>query len=84
MNFVLEDQHVSKITNEFYKLMKYERLRLITFFLYKHQWPKLDIVYPDLLANAGFFYYKDDSVRCVFCRGTVRNWEKGIVYNLIC
>ncbi|XP_027195179.1 putative inhibitor of apoptosis isoform X1 [Dermatophagoides pteronyssinus] len=61
----------------FYELMKYERLRIVTYILYDHQWPKMDIISPASLAKAGFFYYKNDSVCCAFCRGKVRNWEKG-------
>lgn len=62
----------------FYELMKYERLRIVTYILYDHQWPKMDIISPASLAKAGFFYYKNDSVCCAFCRGKVRNWEKGM------
>ncbi|OTF76676.1 baculoviral IAP repeat-containing protein 3-like protein [Euroglyphus maynei] len=61
----------------FYKLMRFERLRMVTYILYDHQWPKMDIISPASLARAGFFYYKNDTVCCAFCRGKVRNWEEG-------
>lgn len=64
--------------DNFYKLMRFERLRMVTYILYDHQWPKMDIISPASLAKAGFFYYKDDSVCCAFCRGKVRNWEEGM------
>ncbi|KPM06453.1 baculoviral IAP repeat-containing protein 3-like protein [Sarcoptes scabiei] len=63
-------------SSSFYDLMIYERLRMITFILYGHTWPKMNIISPSLLAKAGFFYLRDDAVQCAFCRGVLRNWNK--------
>lgn len=63
----------------FFKMMKYERLRLITYLLYGHQWPKMEVISPTELAKAGFFYMNEDAVKCAFCRGVVSNWQHGDV-----
>ena len=62
---------------KFFKLMSYERLRLITYLLYGHQWPKMDVISPSDLAKAGFFYLRDDAVQCTFCRGIIKDWNPG-------
>ena len=52
---------------------KYEKNRLSTF----RTWPKEDIVQPKLLACDGFIYtLLGDRVKCVFCDGMLRAWEK--------
>lgn len=71
-------------TTKFFNLMKYERLRLITFILSGHQWPKTSIVSSTQLAKAGFFYLRDDSVQCAFCKGIVSNWENGMFSIVYC
>ena len=65
--------------NKFFKLMKNERLRLITYILYGHQWPKMEAISPSELAKAGFFYLHDDAVQCTFCRGIIRDWNNGML-----
>ena len=67
---------------KFFKLMRYERLRLITYLLYGHKWPKMDTISPAELAKAGFFYFHDDSVQCAFCRGVIRDWNAGLILYL--
>ncbi|XP_064600153.1 baculoviral IAP repeat-containing protein 7-like [Liolophura sinensis] len=51
-----------------------EEFRLSTFV----NWPQDAPVHPRDLAKAGF-YYTDcvDRVKCVFCKGILRNWEEG-------
>ena len=52
---------------------KFEKNRLLTF----QTWPKSDIVSPELLARDGFIYtLLGDRVKCVFCGGMLRAWEK--------
>lgn len=63
--------------DDFFHLMKFERLRLISYILYRHKWPKMDEISPSSLAKAGFFYVEDDSVQCAFCRGIIKNWKPG-------
>jgi len=49
-----------------------ERNRLMTF----RQWPTSANARPEALAEAGFYYMEvGDIVRCVFCRGSLKNWE---------
>ena len=67
---------------KFFKLMRYERLRLITYILYNHKWPKEDVISPSELAKAGFFYIHDDAVQCTFCHGIVRGWEYGMFFKI--
>ena len=53
---------------------KYVDDRLNTF----TNWLKHDIVSPQSLAEAGFYYTQcRDSVKCAFCQLGVRNWEEG-------
>ncbi|CAH1961036.1 unnamed protein product [Acanthoscelides obtectus] len=41
-------------------------------------WPSSNVVSPESLANAGFFYLGDgDNTKCAFCKGVVRAWEQG-------
>ncbi|XP_047365303.1 baculoviral IAP repeat-containing protein 7-like isoform X1 [Vespa velutina] len=41
-------------------------------------WPVSNIVSPDKLAKAGFYYLQQaDLVECVFCRGIILQWELG-------
>ncbi|XP_053398062.1 uncharacterized protein LOC128556575 [Mercenaria mercenaria] len=41
-------------------------------------WPCCDIIDPELLVSAGFFYAGfSDCVRCFSCGGGLRNWEYG-------
>lgn len=63
--------------DNFFNLMRFERLRLITYILYGHKWPKIDQISPSLLAKAGFFYVENDSVQCAFCRGIIQHWNAG-------
>ena len=40
-------------------------------------WPKCDIVSPEVLARDGFIYtLLGDGVKCVFCDGILRTWER--------
>ena len=53
---------------------KTKELRLETF----KNWPCSDIITPDELADAGFFYTgMYDHARCFQCTGTIGNWESG-------
>ncbi|XP_060086636.1 baculoviral IAP repeat-containing protein 7 isoform X2 [Heteronotia binoei] len=57
-----------------YPEMETEGDRLVTF----DTWPSYAQVPPELLARAGFFYTGDgDYVRCFYCDGALRNWERG-------
>ncbi|VEN63268.1 unnamed protein product [Callosobruchus maculatus] len=48
--------------------------RLATF----ENWPSSNVVSPESLANAGFYYLGDgDNTKCAFCKGVVREWEQG-------
>lgn len=41
-------------------------------------WPVPEIVSPQSLARAGFFYLGEgDSTKCAYCKGTVRAWVPG-------
>ncbi|XP_011876980.1 PREDICTED: E3 ubiquitin-protein ligase XIAP-like [Vollenhovia emeryi] len=41
-------------------------------------WPITNIVHPEKLAMAGFYYLqKEDMVECAFCRGILMNWKPG-------
>ncbi|XP_012264181.2 baculoviral IAP repeat-containing protein 7 [Athalia rosae] len=41
-------------------------------------WPVSNIVTPESLAKAGFYYLQQaDMVECAFCRGVVMKWELG-------
>lgn len=49
-------------------------MRLATF----ENWPASNIVTPESLARAGFYYLKEgDNTKCAFCSGVVRAWEDG-------
>ncbi|CAG9860343.1 unnamed protein product [Phyllotreta striolata] len=49
-------------------------LRLASF----DNWPASNIVTPESLALAGFYYLKQgDNTQCAFCMGVVRAWEPG-------
>ncbi|XP_060525417.1 baculoviral IAP repeat-containing protein 7-B [Cylas formicarius] len=51
-----------------------EAVRLATF----ENWPASNIVTPERLARAGFYYLKDgDNTKCAFCKGVARAWEMG-------
>ncbi|RZC18428.1 inhibitor of apoptosis 2 [Asbolus verrucosus] len=55
-------------------LMKDEAMRLKTF----KKWPIPQIVNPESLARAGFYYLNTgDNTKCAFCKGVVRAWEMG-------
>ncbi|XP_067410201.1 baculoviral IAP repeat-containing protein 7 isoform X1 [Emydura macquarii macquarii] len=57
-----------------YPEMETEAMRLATF----QNWPPYTELYPEQLARAGFFYTgQDDTVRCFYCDGSLRNWELG-------
>lgn len=77
---MLVDSKNQYSAQKFFKMMKYERLRLITYLLYGHQWPKMDLISPSELAKAGFFYLHDDAVQCAFCRGVIGQWNAGKFY----
>ncbi|XP_070191014.1 baculoviral IAP repeat-containing protein 7-like isoform X2 [Littorina saxatilis] len=50
--------------------------RLKTF----ENWPLAAQVYPQLLSEAGFVYTgPQDRVQCVYCEGSLRNWQEGDV-----
>ncbi|XP_062998827.1 baculoviral IAP repeat-containing protein 7 [Elgaria multicarinata webbii] len=54
--------------------METEGDRLTTF----EDWPNFARVSPGPLARAGFFYTGEgDYVRCFYCDGALRNWERG-------
>ncbi|XP_013418155.1 inhibitor of apoptosis protein isoform X2 [Lingula anatina] len=54
--------------------MRDELTRLATF----QSFPTTCPVRPADLARAGFFYVNvDDTVKCAFCDGMIRNWERG-------
>ena len=54
--------------------MKFEKFRLDSFL----DWPKNDVIKPQLLARDGFFYMgTGDRVQCAFCKGILRTWEPG-------
>ncbi|KAL0120680.1 hypothetical protein PUN28_008391 [Cardiocondyla obscurior] len=41
-------------------------------------WPINNIVHPEQLALAGFYYLQnEDMVECAFCRGILMNWKPG-------
>lgn len=43
-----------------------------------HNWPAYKHQTPQQLAEAGFFYAGfSDNVKCFYCNGGLRNWEKG-------
>lgn len=49
-------------------------LRLASF----DNWPAINIVSPERLARAGFYYLKEgDNTKCAFCKGVVRAWVSG-------
>lgn len=49
-------------------------LRLASF----ENWPSSNIVSPDSLARAGFYYLKKgDYTKCAYCKGEVRAWVMG-------
>uniref|UniRef100_A0A914VKW7 RING-type domain-containing protein n=1 Tax=Plectus sambesii TaxID=2011161 RepID=A0A914VKW7_9BILA len=57
-------------------LMRDVDMRLKSFRLLR--WPKSDVVDPELLARAGFFFEgKGDTVRCAYCTGRLNNWQIG-------
>nr|XP_060627464.1 baculoviral IAP repeat-containing protein 7 isoform X1 [Anolis sagrei ordinatus] len=57
-----------------YPDLEMERDRLRTY----HCWPPYAHVSPEELVGAGFFYTGDgDWVRCFYCDGALRNWERG-------
>ncbi|XP_017784576.1 PREDICTED: baculoviral IAP repeat-containing protein 7-B-like [Nicrophorus vespilloides] len=54
--------------------MRVEAIRLRTF----DNWPATDIVSPDSLAKAGFYYlHTEDLTKCAYCNGVVGSWEAG-------
>lgn len=53
--------------------LKNEQFRLLTF----SNWPYINIVKPELLAKAGFYYLKQrDLTKCAYCQGVVGAWQK--------
>ncbi|KAG5900534.1 hypothetical protein JTB14_022841 [Gonioctena quinquepunctata] len=49
-------------------------MRLASF----ENWPVSNIVSPERLARAGFYYLKEaDNTKCAVCKGVVRAWEPG-------
>ncbi|KAJ8922023.1 hypothetical protein NQ315_008662 [Exocentrus adspersus] len=51
-----------------------ERVRLESF----ENWPAGNIVSPERLARAGFYYLREgDNTKCAYCKGIVRAWEPG-------
>lgn len=43
-------------------------------------WPKTDVVAPEVLASDGFIYLgTGDMVQCIFCNGKLRAWEPGCI-----
>ena len=63
-------------SNPNYELLHSERVRLSTFY----DWPDgaRRIVDPCDLAKTGLYFTgQSDRVQCVFCRGYLRNWQKG-------
>ncbi|KAF7248595.1 Baculoviral IAP repeat-containing protein 7-B [Varanus komodoensis] len=57
-----------------YPDLEAEGSRLRTF----QNWPSYARVCPEVLAGAGFFYTGEgDFVRCFYCDGALRNWERG-------
>lgn len=54
--------------------LKDEAVRLQTYV----NWPVPEIVSPESLARAGFYYLKqNDRTKCAFCNGIVASWEQG-------
>ncbi|XP_018331076.1 death-associated inhibitor of apoptosis 2 [Agrilus planipennis] len=54
------------------EILKDESVRLQTY----TNWPKSDVVTPESLARAGFYYLKhQDKTKCAFCRGVCVGWE---------
>uniref|UniRef100_A0A4X2LMP8 RING-type E3 ubiquitin transferase n=1 Tax=Vombatus ursinus TaxID=29139 RepID=A0A4X2LMP8_VOMUR len=57
-----------------YPEMGIEQMRLASF----HNWPSAAMVCPQQLAEAGFFYTgQHDHVKCYYCDGGLRNWDRG-------
>lgn len=55
-------------------ILKLEQVRLSTF----TNWPKSNIVTPQKLVKAGFYYTgKNDTTKCVYCAGEAVNWTQG-------
>lgn len=54
--------------------LKNESVRLQTFV----NWPVPEIVTPESLARAGFYFvHQSDKTKCAFCNGVVGSWEIG-------
>lgn len=54
--------------------LKVEQFRQITF----ENWPKSEIVEPQDLVRAGFYYTgESDITKCAFCSGEAMNWTEG-------
>ncbi|XP_034980047.1 baculoviral IAP repeat-containing protein 7 [Zootoca vivipara] len=74
---MLQNLSMEEATVDFqpeYPDMETEGDRLVTF----ENWPASARVTPELLARAGFFYTgQGDYVRCFYCDGALRNWERG-------
>ncbi|KAM9070808.1 baculoviral IAP repeat-containing protein 7 isoform 1-T1 [Sarcophilus harrisii] len=61
-------------TRPAYPDMGVEQIRLDSF----HNWPSASMVCPQQLARAGFFYTgQHDHVKCYYCDGGLRNWDRG-------
>ncbi|XP_016284071.1 baculoviral IAP repeat-containing protein 7 [Monodelphis domestica] len=61
-------------TRPVYPDMGVEQIRLASF----HNWPSAAVVCPQQLARAGFFYTgQHDHVKCYYCDGGLRNWDRG-------
>ncbi|XP_028591253.2 baculoviral IAP repeat-containing protein 7 [Podarcis muralis] len=74
---MLQNLSMEEATVDFqpeYPDMETEGDRLVTF----ENWPASARVTPESLARAGFFYTgQGDFVRCFYCDGALRNWERG-------
>ena len=58
-------------------LMRDESIRLETFTIQENHKYVSDYIYPNELANAGFFYLRFDIIQCAFCRGKISGWKNG-------
>ncbi|KAF5295946.1 hypothetical protein FQA39_LY12718 [Lamprigera yunnana] len=70
-NSITEDQVDSPTSSH---SLTHEAVRLQTF----TNWPVPEIVSPERLARAGFYYLKQlDKTKCAFCGGVIIQWETG-------
>ncbi|XP_050515625.1 death-associated inhibitor of apoptosis 2 [Diabrotica virgifera virgifera] len=64
----------SRVPSTSINMYRSSETRLASF----ENWPAADIVTPDSLVQAGFYYLKEgDNTQCAFCKGVVRAWEVG-------